>query len=184
MENLLSFNTRREILKAFVKSQFKYCPIVWMFHSRRTNNKINRLCERALRIVYDDNVSNFHQLLTMDKSFCIYHQNIQILLIEIKSLHDTSGNSLKELFVKRESTISLLSKPKFVIYSVNSILKGKNSLRYFGSVIWSLLPIENSEDHSISSFITKIKQWKPIACPCTICRSYVGRVGYIKVSDN
>ena len=119
----------------------------------------------------------------MDKSFCIYHQNIQRLLIEIKSLHDTFGNSLKELFVKRESTISLLSKPESVIHSVNSILKGKNSLRYFGSVIWSLLPIEISEDHSISSFITKIKQWKPTACPCTICRSYIGRVGYIKVSD-
>ena len=185
MANLLSFNKRRTLFKAFVESQFKYCPIVWMFHSRRTNNKINRLHERALRIVYDDDVSTFDQLLAMDKSFCIHHQNIQRLLIEIyKALHDTSGNSLKELFVKRESTISLLSKPEFVIYSVNSILKGKNSLRYFGSVIWSLLPIENSEDHSISSFITKIKQWKPIACPCTICRSYVGRVGYIKVSDN
>ena len=178
-------NKRRTLFKAFVESQFKYCPIVWMFHSRRTNNKINRLHERALRIVYDDDVSTFDQLLAMGKSFCIHHQNIQRLLIEIyKALHDTSGNSLKELFVKRESTISLLSKPEFVIYSVNSILKGKNSLRYFGSVIWSLLPIENSEDHSISSFITKIKQWKPIACPCTICRSYVGRVGYIKVSDN
>ena len=41
--NLLSFNKRRTLFKAFVQSQFKYCPIVWMFHSRRTNNKINRL---------------------------------------------------------------------------------------------------------------------------------------------
>ena len=34
-----------------------------MFHSRRTNNKINRLHERALRIVHDDDVSFFDQLL-------------------------------------------------------------------------------------------------------------------------
>ena len=96
MANLLSFNKRRTLFKAFVESQFKYCPIVWMFHSRRTNNKINRLHERALRIVYDDDVSTFDQLLAMDKSFCIHHQNIQRLLIEIyKALHDTSGNSLK-----------------------------------------------------------------------------------------
>ena len=96
-------NKRRTLFKAFVESQFKYCPIVWMFHSRRTNNKINRLHERALRIVYDDNVSTFDQLLAMDKSFCIHHQNIQRLLIEIyKALHDISGNSLKELFVERE----------------------------------------------------------------------------------
>ena len=51
MAKSLSFNKRWTLLKAFVESQFKYCPIVWMFHSRRTNNKINRLDERAFRIV-------------------------------------------------------------------------------------------------------------------------------------
>ena len=60
MANLLSFNKRRTLFKAFVESQFKYCPIVWMFHSRRTNSKINRLHERALGIVYDDDVSTCH----------------------------------------------------------------------------------------------------------------------------
>ena len=109
-----------------MESQFKYCLIVWMFHSRFTNNKIHRLHERALRIVYVDDVSTFDQLLAMDKSFCIHHQNILRLLIEIyKALHDISGNSLKELFVKTESTISLRSKPELVIASVNTILKGK-----------------------------------------------------------
>ena len=94
-----------------------------------------------------------------------------------------SWNSLKELLVKRENTISLRSMTELVIPSVNSILKGKTSIKYFGSVIYNSLPIEIREDHSISSFVTKVKQWKPIACPCTVCKSYVGRVGYIKVSD-
>ena len=31
--NLLSFNKRRTFFKAFVESPFRYCPIVWMFHS-------------------------------------------------------------------------------------------------------------------------------------------------------
>ena len=116
---------RRTLFKAFVESQFKYCLIVWMFHSRRTNNKINRLHERAPRIVYDDNVSTSDQLLAIDESFCIHHQNTQWVLIEIyKALHDISGNSLKELFVKMEIIISLRSKPELVISSVNSSLKG------------------------------------------------------------
>ena len=42
-----------------------------MFRSHRTNNKIKRLHERALKIVYDDDVSTFDQLLAMEKSFCI-----------------------------------------------------------------------------------------------------------------
>ena len=183
MAHLLSFNKRRTLFKAFVESQFKYCPIVWMFDSRRTNNKINRLHEAALGFVYDDDVSTFDQLLVMDKSFYIHHQNIQRLLAEIcKTLHDISGNSLEELFVKRGSTISLRYKPELVIPFVNSVLRAKHSLRYFASVIWNSLPIEIREDHLISSFVTKIKQWKPIACPCTICKSYIGRVGYIKLS--
>ena len=120
----------------------------------------------------------------MGKSFGMHHQKMQRFLTEIhKALHDTSGNSLKELLVKRESTISLRYKPELLIPSLNSILKGKNSLRYFGSVIWNSLSVEILEDHSISSFVTKIKLWKPIACLCIICKSYIGRVGYIKVSD-
>ena len=155
-----------------------------MFHSRQTYDKINKLYERALRIAYDDDASTFNQLLAMNKFFRIHHQNIHRLLIEIyKALHDISGNSLKLLFVKRESTISLRSKPELVIPSVNSVFKSKNSVKYFGSVIWNSLPNEIREDHLISLFVTKVKQWKPITCTCTICKSYIARVGYIKVSD-
>ena len=96
--------------------------------------------------------------------------------------------SLKVLFLlfKRFTKlfmISLRSKPELVIHSVNSILKSKNSKRYFGSVIWNSLPIDIREDHSISSFVTTIKQLNSIACSCTICKSYISRVGYIKVND-
>ena len=44
----------RILMKAFIESQFNYCPLVWMFHSRTLNNRINRLHEKALRLVYKD----------------------------------------------------------------------------------------------------------------------------------
>ena len=69
MAKLFSFNKRRTLFKPFVESQFKYCPIVWIFYSRHTNNKINRLRESALKIVYDDDILTFAQLLAMEKSF-------------------------------------------------------------------------------------------------------------------
>ena len=50
-------------MKAFVVSQFNYCPLLWMFHSRTLNNRINNLHERALRIVYKDDDSSFKELL-------------------------------------------------------------------------------------------------------------------------
>ena len=41
------------IIKAFTELQFGYLPLVWMFHNRSPNNKINRVHERALRITYN-----------------------------------------------------------------------------------------------------------------------------------
>ena len=46
--NYMSLEKRRIVIKTFIESQFNYCPLIWMFHSRTINNKINRLHERAL----------------------------------------------------------------------------------------------------------------------------------------
>ena len=40
------------LMRAFITSQFNYCPLIWMFHNRTLNNKINKLHERELRLVY------------------------------------------------------------------------------------------------------------------------------------
>ena len=50
MSSFLSFDKKIIIFKELFESQFKYCPLVWMFHSREViNQRINRLHERALR---------------------------------------------------------------------------------------------------------------------------------------
>ena len=43
----LNLDKRKVLFKAFIQSQFAYCPIVWMFHDRGIENKINRLHERV-----------------------------------------------------------------------------------------------------------------------------------------
>ena len=48
----MGINKRRILMKSYIFSQFNYCPLVWMCHSRSFNNKINRIQERALRIVF------------------------------------------------------------------------------------------------------------------------------------
>ena len=63
----------RLIMKTFIESQFNYCPLTWMFHSRTLNNIINKLHERALRIVYKYPNLNIRELLDLDKSFSIHH---------------------------------------------------------------------------------------------------------------
>ena len=70
-------------MKTFIESQFNYCPLVWMFHNRTLNDKINKLQERALRLVYKDDDLTFQQLLEKNKSFTIHERNLQKLAIEM-----------------------------------------------------------------------------------------------------
>ena len=72
LSNFMSFKQTRILLKTFIESQFGYGPHIWMFHSRRVNNKINHLHERSLRIVYKDNYCSCVDLLVKDKSFTIH----------------------------------------------------------------------------------------------------------------
>ena len=52
ISSLMRFQQRKRIAKPFITSHFFYCPLVWMFHSRRLNNRINHIHKRALRIIY------------------------------------------------------------------------------------------------------------------------------------
>ena len=83
----MNMQKRKIIVKSFVTSQFGYCPLIWMFHSRRLNNKINYIDERALRITYQDHISTFQELLNKDNSGSIHHRNLQALATEMSKIH-------------------------------------------------------------------------------------------------
>ena len=74
----MTFEKRRTIMNVFFNSQFSYCPLIWMFHSRVINNKINRLHERCLRIVYSDNQSTSEELLEKDNTVLVHQRNLLV----------------------------------------------------------------------------------------------------------
>ena len=39
LSKFMSFKKKRILMKTFVESQFGYCPLIWMFHSRKVNSK-------------------------------------------------------------------------------------------------------------------------------------------------
>ena len=86
---MLSFfpsEKRRIIFKSFIESQLKYCPLTWMFYSQKSNNKINKLHERTLRIVNNDYesivyIKNF--FLIIIPFFYFHDQNIHRWVTEI-----------------------------------------------------------------------------------------------------
>ena len=74
---------KKLVLNSIIKSQFSYCPLVWIFGSRTSNNMINKLHEWSLRIILNEYSSNFNILLENNNDISNHHRNIQALLIEV-----------------------------------------------------------------------------------------------------
>ena len=110
LSNFMSIKQRRVLMKSLIESQFGYCPLIWMLHDRGVNNKINHLHERSLRRVYKDNNSSFKELLKKDKSFTVYHRNIQSLAIELFKVKENLSNPIMKCILQtRTMTYNLRS---------------------------------------------------------------------------
>ena len=59
----LNLSNRELTYKSFISSNFSYSPTSWIFCGKQNTNKLNKLQERALRIVYQDNASSYESLL-------------------------------------------------------------------------------------------------------------------------
>ena len=145
-------------MRAFVLSQFNYCPLVWIFHSSEINNRINRIHERALRIAYKDQHSTFQELLDKDGAVTIHHRNIQILAIEIyKFMHNLSPKIMEEVFKLNDSKHNLRVDPSSASKNIRTFHYGLQSISYLAPRIWILVPKNVKKCPSLKSFKKAIK---------------------------
>ena len=172
----------RILMKTFIESQFKYCPLLWMFHSRQINDRINSLHERALRVVYKDENLTFEQLLEKDNSFTTHEKNLQCLAILMyKVKHNLCPAPIQEIFTVNLNDTNFRNDRDgdWVIPKVRTVNNGLETIRYRGPVTWNLVPYEIKSLKTLESFKEKIKQWKPQGCTCRLCLIYIKDVGFI-----
>ena len=151
-----------------------------MLHSRTLNNKINRLHERALRIVYSDYKSLFNTLLEKDGSFSTHHRNIQSLAIKIyKFLHGLfpaiMGDTIK---LNRPPTYNLRTHQELYSRNPKTVRYGTETISFLAPKIWAIVPQNIKNCTFLSSFKIKIRKWKP-DCPCRLCKCFIKHVGFI-----
>ena len=87
VSSFMSCRQKKIIINAFIMAQFGYCPLIWMCHNRNIHRQINKIQERALRIVYVDNNSSFDELLQKSGS----------------ALNNLSSQLIPELFMIKEN---------------------------------------------------------------------------------
>ena len=106
--NNLNDSQKSLILNSIVKSQFSYCPLVWIFCSRTCNNMINKVNERALRVLLNDHESDFETLMQINNYVCNHHRNIQTLLIEIFKIKKGFASAIMgSIFKGRNNTYNV-----------------------------------------------------------------------------
>ena len=151
-----------------------------MCHSRSLSAQINRIHERALRIVHNDNTTSFEQLLILSGSIKIHHGNLQLLAIEIyKALNNLSSPLMSDLFRAKDIRYSLRKGEVLTSYNVKTKSYGIDSISYLAPKIWNILPFEIKNSQSLKVFKRRVRLWIPDKCPCHLCRDYIQYLGYI-----
>ena len=138
--SFMTLKKRRLLTNSFFKTEFYYCPLIWMRHCRENNSKINRLHERCLRTIYNDKQSSFNELLQKDGSISIHEQNLQVLATATYKISNSLSTPLmKNIFPINRNPYNLRQKSQFSRPRINTVYHGTESISNLGPKIWDLV---------------------------------------------
>ena len=143
----------KHVMKAFILSQFNYCPLVWMLSERGLNNKINHLHEKALRIAYKDELSDFETMLEKDNAVTIHVRNLQLLMTEIfKTQHSLNPTFMKEIFVSKNNLYNLRNEHSIEHLKPQTTTFGEKSTSFLGGKLWHELSLETKQSLNLNQW--------------------------------
>ena len=168
----LDSESKFAIVRAFIMSNFSYCPVIWHFCNRKSTHRMESIMRRALRMACNDFVSDYETLLTMNNLCTLEVQRQKCFAVEVfKILHNMSPVYLDDL-VKTNAVSVHDTRQKFNLRvpSVKSTTYGLHSFRSFSTKIWNSLPNACKIESSLENFKRSLSGWKGFTCKCNLCR--------------
>ena len=154
-----------------IKSKFNYCPLVWMYCSRQSNNLINRVHEKGLRLTYRNKTNKeFQQILRGKNEPTIHQKNLEVLMTEVyKIVNGIAPPIMNSLFNFRTN-----------IHNIRNFQELRKRKLKYGIEQWRIeskrmtyLQSEYKNAKSLEELKPKTKNWKCDFCPCRLCKNYV-----------
>ena len=151
-----------------------------MLCSRTSNNMINRIHERVLRLILNDHTSDFDTLLQNNNDTCNHHRNIQTLMIEIYKMKNNLNPAIMDnMFERRNNTYNLRNFQELATKRKITVKMGLETLNYRSQQLWSVLPENLRQINSLVQFKESVRKWICIDCPCRLFKLYLPNIGFL-----
>ena len=104
-----------------------------MFHSRKLHHKINKIQERALKLIYQDYEFSYEVLMEKERSMAVHQRNLQFLMIEMfKTKNGLNPAFMREIFCEPTN--------EYILRSSGTVTYGSENIRYRGPQVWATIP--------------------------------------------
>ena len=160
IRHFISANTALQIYNALILPHFDYCSPVWDCLSGQSSDKLQKLQNRAARVItklpFDTNSNHLLDSLKWEK--LSLRRKKQKGLIMYKTIHDLAPEYLQRLFSQRDAEYNLRNlEGKLTLPKPNTNYL-KRSFCYSGACLWNNLPQYLRNADSIGQFKRTIKQ--------------------------
>ena len=156
------------LLNSLVYSNFNYCLLVWHFCSAKSVKKIEKIQERALRILYNNFSSDLESILNKSGKSTVEVKRLRTLALEVpKTLNNMNLQYMTEIFHKTAFTTH---RPLNLGVNENHTTKYRNKgLICLGAHIWNSLPNQIKEETDYAKFKEFTDDWFDMKCKCNLC---------------
>ena len=111
----------------------------------------------------------------------IHHRNLQILVTEMhKVKHNLAPAIMHDVFQESPNPYNTRQgTDSFKTRNVKTVHYGTETLAHLGPRIWQQVPNKMKNNTNLQEFKEFIKSWIPEKCPCRLCKTYIGNIGFI-----
>ena len=156
----ISKETAIQIYNALIMPHFDYCSPVWDCLSGYLSDKLQKLQNRAARIITKSpfDTSSDHLLSTLDWERLFLRRKKQKALMMFKSMNGLAPEYLQSLFSQRRSVYNLRDSEGKLTLPKPSTNYLKRSFSYSGAMLWNNMPKSLKSAVSVNQFKQLIKK--------------------------
>ena len=108
IRKFLNLKQAQVLAEVHTSSNFRYCPIIWMFCGKMSGNLNVKTHYRTLRAIYDTQTRSYEELLHLSRKKKSNTQDLQILMVEVyKCLSNTSPPFTWDYFKQNNNPYNL-----------------------------------------------------------------------------